>query len=455
MTGLSPDSGGPSPTLPPMRARHLIATLAGVAAVAAALPAAAPAEGPLTGVIGDMRCVAPTDAAGIDAILAAAGSPMAGEGPTIVTEAAAAGHRPARHRRDRRARDACSRPTARRRRSTTRSGSAPASRSPSEREAIVRAVVDARRAGTSPRAAPPSPRSGPSGRRSGAANDPGGLNANWTTGTGDLLRRDGRRPGAHDPAGRPGGRARAAPPRRPGRRDLPTPGAVRPAGGDRLGRRGPGRVRHDAPPTAPTPPPARAATIEGFVFPLALPEGAPATFRDQFGEPGPRRVRRPGRADDRDRPRGPRRRRGRGHPARRVPGRARGGHRLLARHRRRRPDRLRPAARVRRGRRRGRGGRRRRPPGRRPRLPARSRGSAAAPGSTPSPSSRPPAPPPDGPSAAGRDVGWRRPRRDEEADVDAVVLSETGGPEVLTLGHGRRPGGGPRRGGGGAARRRR
>ena len=38
-----------------------------------------------------MRCVAPTDAAGIDAMLAAAGSPMAGEGPTIVTEAAAAG----------------------------------------------------------------------------------------------------------------------------------------------------------------------------------------------------------------------------------------------------------------------------------------------------------------------------------------------------------------------------
>jgi hypothetical protein len=29
------------------------------------------------------------------------------------------------------------------------------------------------------------------------------------------------------------------------------------------------------------------ATIGGFVFPLALPEGAPATFRDQFGEPGP------------------------------------------------------------------------------------------------------------------------------------------------------------------------
>jgi hypothetical protein len=31
----------------------------------------------------------------------------------------------------------------------------------------------------------------------------------------------------------------------------------------------------------------RPATIHGFVFPLALPEGAPATYRDQFGEPGP------------------------------------------------------------------------------------------------------------------------------------------------------------------------
>ena len=53
-----------------MRARHLIATMAGAAALAAAVPAIAPAEEPLVGVVGDLSCIAPSDAAGIDAMLA-------------------------------------------------------------------------------------------------------------------------------------------------------------------------------------------------------------------------------------------------------------------------------------------------------------------------------------------------------------------------------------------------
>ena len=74
-----------------MRARHLIATMAGAAALAAAVPAIAPAEEPLVGVVGTMSCIAPTDAAGIDAMLTRASSPLAGEGATFVTEAASAG----------------------------------------------------------------------------------------------------------------------------------------------------------------------------------------------------------------------------------------------------------------------------------------------------------------------------------------------------------------------------
>lgn len=65
----------------------LSAALAG-AALAAALPATAPAQ---TGVVSAMSCLAQSDAAGIDAMLARAGSPLAGEGATFVSEGAAAG----------------------------------------------------------------------------------------------------------------------------------------------------------------------------------------------------------------------------------------------------------------------------------------------------------------------------------------------------------------------------
>ena len=80
----------PRPRLPPVRARSLIAALAGAAAVATAIPSPAPAEG-LTGVVGQMTCVAPTDAAGLDAMLTRAGSPLAGEGAAFVSEGLAAG----------------------------------------------------------------------------------------------------------------------------------------------------------------------------------------------------------------------------------------------------------------------------------------------------------------------------------------------------------------------------
>ncbi|HMO01064.1 MAG TPA: hypothetical protein PKD59_16755 [Miltoncostaeaceae bacterium] len=267
--------------------RHLIAAL-GVAAVAtAALPGAAPAEGPLTGVIGDMYCVAPTDAAGIDAILADAGSPMAGEGATIVTEAAAAGIDPraivaiAAHETMLETygpAQAIHNPF----------GLGPGIRFPSERAAIVRAV---------------STLAGwylPEGRTTlatigakwapvGASNDPGGLNANWTSGTGAYYAAMGGDPSRTvllaDQAPAPGC-AGAAP--------AGTPGTAPPAAGAPSGPpvvtawsgaepqiAGPAAADGADPATG------RAATIPGFVFPLALAQDAPATFRDQFAEPGP------------------------------------------------------------------------------------------------------------------------------------------------------------------------
>ena len=266
-----------------MRARHLIATLAGVAAAAAALPAAAPAEGPLTGVIGDMRCVAPTDAAGIDAVLAAAGSPMAGEGPTIVTEAAAAGIDPraivaiAAH-------ETMLETYGPAEEIHNPFGLGPGIAFPSEREAIVRAV---------------STLAGwylPEGRTTlatigakwapvGATNDPGGLNANWTTGTGTYYAAMGGDPSRTvllaDQSAAPG--CAAAPPGSP---DLPTPAPSGPPVVTAWSGARPavsGRTAADGA----DPATGRVATIDGFVFPVALPEGAPATFRDQFAEPGP------------------------------------------------------------------------------------------------------------------------------------------------------------------------
>src|SRR5680860_52241 len=73
-----------------MRARSLLATLAGSAVLACALPSPAPAQYP-GGVVTHMACLAPGDGAGIDAMLERAGSPLAGDGATFVTAASRAG----------------------------------------------------------------------------------------------------------------------------------------------------------------------------------------------------------------------------------------------------------------------------------------------------------------------------------------------------------------------------
>ena len=232
-----------------------------------------------------MTCVAPGDAAGLDAMLARAGSPLAGEGATFVPGRRAGSTR-ARWWRSRRTRP-CSRPTSRRRRSATRSASAPAWPSPAR---------------ATPSRSPPArwPRYLPEGRDTlatigakwaplGAANDPGGLNANWTAGVGAYYAALGG-----DPA-RPI-RAGARPPARPA--PAAPPLAV------------------PLPPAEPTGPPVvtawggavprgagAPAVIDGFVFPLALPLGAPAIYGDSSASrPGLRRSPAPVRGHDRDLP---------------------------------------------------------------------------------------------------------------------------------------------------------
>ena len=266
-----------------MRARSLIATLAGVAAVAAAVPATAPAEGPLTGVIGDMRCVAPTDAAGIDAVLDAAGSPMAGEGATIVTEAAAAGIDPraivaiAAH-------ETLLETYGPAEEIHNPFGLGPGIAFASEREAIVRAVSTLAQ-WYLPEGRTTLATIGAKWAPLGAANDPGGLNANWTTGTGTYYAAMGGDPSRTillaDQDASPG--CAAAP------SGTPTAATATPSGPpvvtawSGVSPSVAGATAGDGADPATGEP----ATIAGFVFPLALPVGAPATFRDQFGEPGP------------------------------------------------------------------------------------------------------------------------------------------------------------------------
>ena len=152
----------------------------------------------------------------------------------------------------------------------------------------------------------------------GAANDPGGLNANWTAGVGAYYAALGGDPrGRSAPAARTPARP-APPPRRPSSPPEPSGPPVVTAWGGAV-------PRGEGVP----------AVIEGFVFPLALPQGAPAlygrTLLPRAGAGGLRRSPAPVRGHDRDLPRRARSGRGRRDPARcsdRV--RARGGeHRLL------------------------------------------------------------------------------------------------------------------------------
>jgi hypothetical protein len=262
----------PRPRLPPVRARSLIAALAGTAAVATAIPSPAPAQG-LTGIVGQMTCVAPTDAAGLDAMLTRAGSPLAGEGAAFVSEGLAASVDPralvaiAAHETMLETylpSQAIRNPF----------GLGPGMTFARESDAIAlaaRTLGD----GYLPEGRDTLATIGAKWAPLGAANDPAGLNANWTAGVGAYYAALGGDPTlpvrsgtqASGPACAGGSGAAALSPLPP----------AEPSGPPIVTAWGGAAPRGEGEP----------AVIEGFVFPLALPRGAPALYGDSFREPGP------------------------------------------------------------------------------------------------------------------------------------------------------------------------
>lgn len=272
-----------------MGPRHLLAAIAGSLAIAGgvALPLAAGAQEPLAGVVQHMTCVSPTDAAGIDAMLARAGSPLAGEGRTFVAEGLHAGIDPralvaiAAHET-----------------LLLTYGPAQAIRNPfglgpglafaSQGAAIARAAQTL--AGYYlPEGRDTLAAIGAKWAPIGAANDPSGLNQNWTGGVGAYyaaLGGDPARPitvSAQDAAPACAGAGAALAPGAAGADRAPVTGppVVTAWGGAQPRTAGPAASQGGDPRGG-----GRPATIDGFVFPIALPVGAPADYRDSFDDPG-------------------------------------------------------------------------------------------------------------------------------------------------------------------------
>lgn len=263
-----------------MRFRLLSAALATAAVVAAALPATAPAQ---TGVSSAMSCVAQTDAAGIDAVLARAASPLAGEGATFVSEGVAAGIDPralvaiAAHETILETylpSQAIHNPF----------GLGPGMAFASDADAIARA---ARTLGSYylPEGRITLGTIGAKWAPIGVSNDPAGLNQNWTTGVGTYYAALGGDPArpiltgtqASVPA------CLGAPSLSPLIAATSTPQGPRVVtvwGGARPRTAGPA-ARHGSDPATGEP-----AVLPGFVFPIALTRGAPAVYRDAYSEPG-------------------------------------------------------------------------------------------------------------------------------------------------------------------------
>ncbi len=264
-----------------MRARTVLAALLGAAALAGA--PVGPAAAATDGIGAHMVCVAPTDAAGIDAMLTRAGSPLAGEGAVFVAEARAVGLDPralvaiAAHETLLETyvpSQAIHNPF----------GLGPGIAFASDADAIRRAA----RVLGAYYLAEGRVMIGDIGAKwapLGAANDPSGLNAFWQAGVGAYyaaLGGDPARPvlaAAQDAVPGCAGAVPLAP--ADGATAASGPPVVTVWGGARPRVGGP-RGAHGADPAT-----GRAATIPGFAFPLALPPGAPVGYRDSFSEPGP------------------------------------------------------------------------------------------------------------------------------------------------------------------------
>jgi hypothetical protein len=264
-----------------MRARSALAALLGSAALAGAV--AAPAGAQATGVVGHMACLAPADAAGIDAMLARAASPLAGEGATFVAAATAEGLDPralvaiAAH-------ETLLETYVPAQAIRNPFGLGPGIAFASEAAAIRRAartlgayyLAEGRvtLADIGAKWAPV-----------GAANDPTGLNRHWTAGVGTYyaaLGGDPSRPvltSAQDPT--PGCAGTALAPAPPGGAGPAGPPVVTAWGG------APPRVGGPGPSQGADPATGEPAVIEGFVFPLALARAGTAVYRDAFADAGP------------------------------------------------------------------------------------------------------------------------------------------------------------------------
>lgn len=261
-----------------MRVRTMIASLAGVAAVAGGAPGLAPAQ--TAGVLDALTCVAPTDAGAIDAVLAHAGSPLAGQGTAFVTQGVAAGLDPralvaiAAH-------ETILETYAPAAAIHNPFGLGPGMTFASEADAIAFAAKTL--AGSYlPEGRTTLAAIGAKWAPIGALNDPTGLNANWTRGVSTFyaaLGGDAARPVML--ASQSTGAACA-----PG---APAPGGTAPASGPPVvtawgGLRPTVTARSLA--GGADPASGEPVVLTGFVFPLALPVGAPAVFGDTFSEPG-------------------------------------------------------------------------------------------------------------------------------------------------------------------------
>lgn len=266
-------------------ARRALSTIAATAACT--LAALAGPIGAGSGAVGDhLRCAAPRDAAALDRMLAAAGSPLAGEGQRFVDEASAIGLDPralvaiAAHE----TMLATYGPAAR---IHNPFGLGPNWEFASYGDAIARAArtLDSLYLG---QGLVGIPEIGAKWAPIGASNDPGGLNQHWANGVGTFYRALGADPerpvlldeqAALTPCAAGAPQAPAAPTPSP---DTRTPTVTGPPvitvwGGVEPAARAAGR----------DPSTGRPATIEGFVFPLALARGARADYRDTFSDPGP------------------------------------------------------------------------------------------------------------------------------------------------------------------------
>lgn len=268
-----------------MRARPVLAALVGSAALACAIAPVGGAQ--TTGVVVHMTCIAPADAAGIDAMLQRAASPLAGEGATFVEAATAVGLDPralvaiAAH-------ETLLETYVPSQAINNAFGLGPGIAFASERAAIRRAAetlgayyLAEGRTGLADIGAKWAPLA--------AANDPAGLNRNWTAGVGTYyaaLGGDPARPvllADQDAAPSCGGAPSLA----------PAPAEV--TGDAAAGGTPVVTVWGGATPTTTGPAPAQGAdpatgtpaVIEGFAFPVALAADGVAAYRDAFSEPGP------------------------------------------------------------------------------------------------------------------------------------------------------------------------